>query len=220
MSEYTTLLTAPLLRYLTDHTAPEDDFLRSLKREAREKGLRPIWIAPEQGSLLQILLRLVGAREVIEVGTLAGYSAIWMARALSGGGRVHTIEVSAKHADFAEKWIAKSDVAAKIKVYRGAAKDLLPKFKTGSADAIFLDADRESYSLYFRHALRVVRTGGLIMADNAFLHGALLDGNSEDPDLRAMSEFNEMMAREATLQSIIVPLGDGLWVAVKLAPPQ
>ncbi len=217
MSENTTLLNGPLLRYLAEHTTPEDDFLRSVKREALANGMKPIWIAPEQGSLLQILLRLSGAREVIEVGTLAGYSAIWMARALPEDGRVHTIEVSSKHADFAEKWIAGSDVASRIKLYRGAAKDILPKFKSGSADAVFLDADRMNYSLYFGHALRLVRTGGLVMADNAFVHGKLLDKTSRDADTRAMSDFNEMLSREPTLRSIIIPLGDGLWVAVKTA---
>ncbi len=217
MSEHTTLLNEPLLRYLSEHTTPEDDYLRTLKREALADGLKPIWIAPEQGSLLQILLRLAGAREVIEVGTLAGYSAIWMARALPEGGRVHTIEVSGRHADFAEKWIASSDVASRIKVYRGAAKDLLPKFKNGSVDAVFLDADRTSYEHYLGHAMRLVRTGGLIMADNAFVHGKLLVDTSRDLDSRAMSDFNERVAHEPSLLSIIVPLGDGLWVAVKTA---
>ncbi|MGD0309346.1 MAG: O-methyltransferase [Acidobacteriota bacterium] len=218
MSEHTTLLTKSLLRYLAERTTPEDVFLKSLKHAALEldEEFPAIWIAPEQGSFLQILLRLAGAREVIEIGTAAGYSAIWMARALPADGHVRTIEISGKRADFADKWVRDSDVAAKIRIFRGAAEDILPKFKDGSADVMFLDANRACYPLYLRHALRLVRTGGLILADNAFVHGALLANKPASADAEAMRTFNEIIANETALQSIIVPLGDGLWVAVKL----
>ncbi len=202
--------------YLAARTAAEDPFLRELKSAALQQGLPPIWIAPEQGSLMQILLRLAGARQVVEVGTLAGYSAIWMARALPEGGMVRTIELSGRHADFAESWIAKSDVAERIQVHRGAAKDVLAKFKAGSADAAFLDADKENYPLYLRHALRIVRRGGLIMVDNAFAFGQLLDTHPTRRDVASVRRFNDIMAAEKALQSLIVPIGDGLWVAVRL----
>lgn len=202
--------------YLAARTAAEDPFLRELKLAALQQGLPPIWIAPEQGSLMQILLRLAGARQVVEVGTLAGYSAIWMARALPEGGMVRTIELSGRHADFAESWIAKSDVAERIQVHRGAAKDVLAKFKAGSADAAFLDADKENYPLYLRHALRIVRRGGLIMVDNAFAFGQLLDTHPTRRDVASVRRFNDIMAAEKALQSLIVPIGDGLWVAVRL----
>jgi predicted O-methyltransferase YrrM len=205
-----------LLRYLAAHTIQEDGFLRELKSEALKEGLPPIWIAPEQGSLMQILLKLAGAREVVEVGTLAGYSAIWMARALPEGGRVRTIEISGRHADFAERWIARSDVAGRIRLYRGAGKDILPKFKTGSADAAFLDADKTNYRHYLQEVLRIVRPGGLIMVDNAFAFGQLLKENPARTDVDAVRAFNEIMAKESALQSLIVPIGDGLWVGVKV----
>jgi predicted O-methyltransferase YrrM len=209
-------VTKRLLRYLAAHTVQEDDFLRALKSEALEEGLPPIWIAPEQGSLMQILLKLTGAHEIVEVGTLAGYSAIWMARALPEGGRVRTIEISARHADFAERWIARSDVAGRIRLYRGAGRDILPKFKTGSADAAFLDADKANYRQYLKEVLRIVRSGGLIMVDNAFAFGQLLEENPRRTDVGAVRAFNEIMAKESALQSIIVPIGDGLWVGVKV----
>lgn len=104
--------------YVRARTIQEDGFLATLRREAIEAGLPEIHIAPEQGAFLQILVRLAGAREVIEVGTLGGYSAIWMARGLPPEGRVRTIEVQAAHANFAEHWIARSDVAGKIEVHR------------------------------------------------------------------------------------------------------
>jgi len=216
MPEAYVQVSADHFSYLAARTAAEDPFLRELKSAALQQGLPPIWIAPEQGSLMQILLRLAGARQVVEVGTLAGYSAIWMARALPEGGMVRTIELSGRHADFAESWIAKSDVAERIQVHRGAAKDVLAKFKAGSADAAFLDADKENYPLYLRHALRIVRRGGLIMVDNAFAFGQLLDTHPTRRDVASVRRFNDIMAAEKALQSLIVPIGDGLWVAVRL----
>ncbi len=122
MSESSTLVTAEHYRYVAERTAGEDAFLKDLKRAATAEGIPSIWIAPEQASFMQILLRLARARDVVEVGTLAGYSAIAMARALPEGGRVRTIELVAKHADFAERWIAKSDVADRVAVLRGAGR--------------------------------------------------------------------------------------------------
>ena len=164
---------------------------------------------------MQILLRLARAREVVEVGTLAGYSAIAMARALPTDGRVRTIELEKRHADFAERWVAKSDVKGRVEVHRGAGMDVLPGFATDSADAAFLDADKGSYSKYLGECLRIVRRGGLIMVDNAFAFGELFSESPRDREVAAMRAFNEHMAKVTTLHSVIVPLGDGLWVGVK-----
>ncbi len=215
MSEISTVITAAHYRYLGERTVQEDPFLLELKKEAKVEGIPPIWISAEQASFMQILLKLCKAREVVEIGTLAGYSAIWMARALPAAGRVRTIEVSSRHADFAEKWVAKSDVADRIRVFRGAGKNVLPKFADESADAVFMDADKSSYPTYLRECRRIVRRGGLVMIDNAFAFGELFDETSRDADVAAVRAFNELMAAEPAFQSIIVPLGDGLWVAVK-----
>ncbi len=215
MSETSTEVTTEYFRYVAEHTTAEDDFLRDLKQEAVGAGIPSIAIAPEQGSFMQILLRLARAREVVEVGTLAGYSAIMMARALPPDGRVRTIEFEPKHADFAERWIARSDVAGKIEVLRGSGLDVLPRFGADLADAIFIDADKEGYPAYLEHGLRIVRRGGLVMADNAFASGKLLSGPSSDVYVDAIRRFNEAMAKVKALQSIIVPIGDGLWVGVK-----
>lgn len=202
-------------QYIAERTAGEDDFLRELKREAAAAGIPEIWIAPEQASFLQILLKLAGAREVVEVGTLAGYSAIVMARALPEDGRVRTIELETKHADFAEEWIARSDVPEKVRVHRGAGMDVLPRFEADSADAAFLDADKSSYPKYLEQSLRIVRPGGLILVDNAFAFGQLFDENPTDREVPAIRAFNEIMARESRVQGVIVPIGDGLWVGVR-----
>jgi len=215
MSETSTLVTAEHFRYVAERTTREDSFLADLKRAATAEGIPSIWIAPEQASFMQILLRLSRAHEVVEVGTLAGYSAIAMARALPPDGRVHTIELEAKHADFAERWIARSDVAGRIEVHRGSGMDVLPTFAPDSADAAFLDADKASYPRYLAECLRIVRRGGLIMVDNAFAFGELFDETPRDREVAAMRAFNDHMAGERSLQSVIVPLGDGLWVGVR-----
>ena len=215
MSENPTLIDERHVRYITEHTSAEDEFLRDLKREAAAAGIPSIWIAPAQASFMQILLRLARAREVVEVGTLAGYSAIAMARALPADGRVRTIELEQKHADFAERWIARSDVAGRIEVLRGPGLEVLPRLAADSADAAFLDADKSNYPGYLAECLRIVRRGGLIMADNAFAFGELFEEQPKDREVGAIRRFNEVMSREPALASIIVPLGDGLWVGVK-----
>lgn len=214
MSGTSTLVTAEHFEYISQHTVSEDAFLAELKSAATAEGIPSIWIAPEQASFIQILLRLAGARRVVEVGTLAGYSAIVMARALPAGGRVDTIEISPKHADFARRWVARSDVADRVQIHLGGGIDALPSFAAGSADAAFLDADKASYPRYLEECLRIVRKGGLIMADNAFAFGQLFDPHASDREVPAMRAFNEVMAKERRLQSVIVPIGDGLWVGV------
>ena len=215
MSDTSSVVTAEHFRYVADRTTQEDDFLRSLKQAATAAGIPSIWIAPEQASFMQILLKAAGACEVVEVGTLAGYSAIAMARALPEGGRVRTIEVEKKHADFAREWAARSDVAKKVEVILGPGTEVLRSFDDDSADAAFLDADKVSYPRYLTECLRIVRKGGLIMVDNAFAFGELFAASPREESTPAVRAFNEIMAAERRLQSVIVPLGDGLWVGVK-----
>jgi predicted O-methyltransferase YrrM len=215
MSEEATPVTDRHFRYLAERTRGDDDFLAALKRAAREAGIPAIAVSAEQGSFLQILLRLRGARDVVEVGTLAGYSAIVMARALPEAGRVRTIEIEPRFAEFARHWIARSDVRHKIEVIVGAGRDVLPRFEAASADACFLDADKASYGAYLDQCLRILRPGGLVMVDNAFAFGQLFDARPTDPETPAIRAFNDLIAKVEDLQSIIVPLGDGMWVGVK-----
>ncbi len=217
MSADSTRVTERHFAYVRERTTQEDQFLRDLKDAARAAGIPAIWIAPEQAALLQILLRLCGAREVVEVGTLAGYSAIAMARALPQGGRVRTLELSEQHADFAERWIARSDVAGRVEVLRGDARRVLPTLADRSADACFLDADKAGYPAYLQECLRIVRPGGLFLVDNAFAFGQLFDEHPTDREVPAVRAFNDPMAAETRLQKVIVPIGDGLWVGVSRA---
>src|SRR5437773_4952512 len=211
MSDVSTEVGNEHFRYIAERTTAEDEFLRDLKKAAAAAGIPSIWIAPEQASFMRILLKAARAREVVEVGTLAGYSAISMARALPADGHVRTIELDPKHAEFAERWIGRSDVAGRVHVLRGAGMDVLPKLADDSADAAFLDADKASYPKYLTECLRIVRRGGLIMVDNAFAFGDLFNREATRADVAAMRAFNERMAKTRGLQSVIVPLGDGLW---------
>jgi predicted O-methyltransferase YrrM len=215
MSAKSTLVTQQHFDYIASHTSAEDSFLKDLKRAAGAEGIPEIWISPEQASFMQIVLKAAGVKNVVEVGTLAGYSAIAMARALPAGGRVRTIELLEKHANFARSWAAKSDVADRIEVICGSGAEVLAKMEANSADAAFLDADKGGYPTYLEQCLRIVRAGGLIMVDNAFAFGELFDEKPADKEVPAVRAFNEIMAKERRLQGVILPIGDGLWVGVK-----
>jgi len=214
MSAESTRVTERHFEYIRERTTPEGAFLSELKAAARAADIPPIWISPEQAALMRILLRLNRAQEVVEVGTLAGYSAIAMARALPDHGRVRTIELLGRHADFAEEWIARSDVAGRVEVLRGDAREVLAGLPDDSADACFLDADKSGYVTYLEHCLRIVRPGGLFLVDNAFAFGQLFEEHPTDGEAPAVKAFNEHMARVQELEKVIVPIGDGLWVGV------
>jgi caffeoyl-CoA O-methyltransferase len=215
MSSRSTTVTPAHFEYVAARTRGDDPFLKSLKAEAEKAGIPKIQIAPEQASFMQVLLRACRAREVIEVGTLAGYSAIQMARALPAGGRVRTIELDPAHVKFAREWIAESDVKDKVVVIEGKGTEVLATMADDSADAAFLDADKGNYPQYLEASLRIVKQGGLILVDNAFAFGQILDAKPTDREADAVKRFNEIMAREPRVQAVIVPIGDGLWVGVK-----
>jgi caffeoyl-CoA O-methyltransferase len=215
MSAESTTVTPRHFDYIASHTRREDAYLAQLCVDANAAGIPPIHIAPEQASFLQILLRAARARDVIEIGTLAGYSAIVMARALPEGGRLRTIEADPNHAKFARDAIARSDVAGRVELFEGKGMDVLPRFDDGSADAAFLDADKASYGEYLNESVRIVRPGGLILVDNAFAFGQLFEDAPTDPEAPAVKAFNETMAADTRVTSVIVPMGDGVWVGVR-----
>jgi len=215
MSQESTVLTRAHFDYVRAHTRPQDPFLTELKQAATAADMPAIAISPEQASCMQIVLKLMRAEQVVEVGTLGGYSAISMARALPAGGRVRTVEVNPDHASFAEQWVKKSDVAGRVEVHLGSGLDVLPRFETNSADAAFLDADKINYPRYLEECLRIVRKGGLIMADNAFAFGQLLDPTESGPSVEAIRGFNDQVAADPRLHGCMVPLGDGFWIAIK-----
>jgi predicted O-methyltransferase YrrM len=200
--------------YIASLFARDDDVLAALREAADREGLPPISISAVTGRLLQILLSAIGATRVLEVGTLGGYSAIWMARGLPEAGRLVTIEVDERHAEFARRYFARAGLEARIDLRIGRALDVLPAFDGERFDAIFLDADKEPLPTYFDWALRLLRPGGLLIADNALWGGRVLDPETADEGTKGVREFNQRMASDDRVRGTIVPVGDGLAVGV------
>ncbi|MBL9080072.1 MAG: O-methyltransferase [Planctomycetes bacterium] len=213
MSKASTPVDAALFAFVAAHTIHEDGLLRSLRRAAAAAGLPAIHIAPEQAAFLRIALQAARCRRVVEVGTLGGYSAIAMARALPLRGRVVTLEIDPHRAAFARRWIARSDQAGKIEVRLGDAMATLRTLADGSADAVFLDADKERYVHYLRQSMRILRPGGLLFADNVLAGGRVARGRSRHAS--ALRAFVRAAAAQRGLHSVIVPLGDGCLFGVK-----
>ena len=204
-----------LTAYVTDLFAAEDRVLRAIRERQERNGLPPINLSADEGKLLQVLLSAVGARRVLEIGALAGYSGVWLARALPENGVLTTIELDPRHAALARQAFNEAGVGAHARVLEGRALDVLGTLD-GGFDAVFVDADKEPLAQYFEHAVRLVRPGGLILLDNAFRHGSVVDPNDRTPDTEGIRAFNRLAARDSRLIATIVPIRDGLLVAVKV----
>jgi len=204
-----------LSEYIVSLFAPEDELLGALREEADRTGLPPATITPDAGRFLQVLLRAIAARRVLEVGTLGGYSAIWMARALPGDGTLVSVERDERYAAFAERYVARAGLGSVVSVRRGRALDVLPALDGEEFDLVFLDADRVPLAVYVEWAVRLVRPGGLIVAHSALLGGRVANtgASSDDEDVRAAREINLRIAGDARLTSILVPAYDGFLVA-------
>jgi predicted O-methyltransferase YrrM len=193
--------------------APEDEALRAAREAPAAHDMPSISVSPGQGRLLQVLARAVGARRILEIGALAGYSGIWLARALPADGRLISLEVSEKHADVARASLARAGVADRAEVRVGPARETLPALAAEAPfDLIFIDADKAGYPLYLDWALRLARPGGFIVADNTVREGRpLVETLPEGADehTRGMWEYNRRVASEPRLLSIALPTDEG-----------
>ena len=213
MPKTSTPVDETLFAFLATKTTQEDDFLRDLRAAAATAGLPEIHISYEQGTYLKLMMQCLGARRVVEVGTLGGYSAIAMARGMPADGRVLTHELEPSHAEFAREWIAKSDQQGKVEVRVGAAAETLRELPDGGFDAVFLDADKPGYVVYLEHALRLLRPGGALFADNVLAGGRIADGTTDTAvGLRA---FLDAALAAPDLEGLVVPVGDGIYFGVK-----
>ncbi len=206
-----------LEQYATDLFVREDPLLAELRAELEARGFPQIQVPARTGLLLSILVRACGARRVLEVGALGGYSALWMASALPGNGRLVTLEKEEAHAELAREFIERAGRSEVIEVLVGNAQDLLPGMDDeGRWDVVFLDADKERYGFYLKHAERLLRPGGLLLADNVFWQGRILDDAGEaDEATRALQEFNRTLAGHPSFDATILPVGDGVAVGVR-----
>jgi predicted O-methyltransferase YrrM len=189
--------------YVADLLVPSDAALEGALRASAEAGMPAIAVSATQGKLLMLLAQTLGARRILEIGTLGGYSTIWLARGLSAGGRLITLEVDPKHADVARQNIARAGLSDAAEVRLGRAIETLPKLE-GPFDLIFLDADKVSYPEYFSWAVTLSRPGSLIIADNVVRKGAVIEAESSDANVQGVRRFNELMAADKRVSATVI----------------
>jgi caffeoyl-CoA O-methyltransferase len=205
--------------------APEDDALRAAIAAGRAAEMPAIQISPLQGRLLQILAAACGARKILEIGALAGYSGIWLARALPADGRLISLEVSEKHAEVARASLARAGVSDRAEVRVGPATETLPALVADAPfDLVFIDADKPGYPAYLDWALKLTRPGSIIIADNCIRGGApLREPLGDDPATRALGDYDRRVASDPRLLSVAFPIDDdgtdGFAISVVLAEP-
>jgi len=194
---------------LTQLFAPEDDGLRDALQGARDNDMPEIQISPLQGRLLQLLATACGARKILEIGALAGYSGIWLARALPPDGRLISLEVSEKHASVARASLEHAGLGDRAEVRLGPGAEQLPKLVDEAPfDFIFIDADKPGYPVYLDWALKLSRPGSIIVADNCIRCGVPLRGDSDDDATRAISDYDQRVASDPRLLSVAFPMDD------------
>src|SRR6478672_9604801 len=208
--------------YINERLAPEDDALKNTIASLSKAGMPQISVSANQGKFLQVLAVLCQAKKILELGTLGGYSTIWMARALPSDGKLITIEVDAHHAEVAKTNLANAGVGDKVDVRVGKALEVLPQMVSnneGPFDMIFIDADKPPYAEYFEWALKLSQPGTLIVCDNVIREGKILDKNSTDEAVRGAERFNEALARHNDVTATIIQTvgakeHDGMAIAV------
>lgn len=212
-------------RYFSDLFIAPDPALDAALASAAAAGLPSIQVAPNQGKLLALLALALGARTILEIGTLGGYSAIWLGRALPPGGALISLEADPRHAEVARANLARAGLTAGVEVRVGPALQTLPGLLNDPRapfDLVFIDADKVNYVNYLAWALRLTRPGSLIIADNVVRNGAVIDADSDDPNVQAVRRFNAAVAAEprlsaAGIQTVGVKGYDGLTIALVVA---
>lgn len=207
------------LRHKFDHYiaglfAEEDDTLRWIKQQIEHANMPQISVDAGDGYLLQWLMKLVGVKKAVEIGTLGGYSGTWIARALPDDGKLYTLEINEKHAEIARNAFDKAAVSHKVDIVLGDGRQSMKDIEAhGPFDMVFIDADKGSYPDYLAWAVDNLRPGGMVAAHNAFRHGRTVEPAGEED--HAMRNFNQALADEPRLHGMIIPLGDGMAVGIK-----
>ena len=218
MSRRTEQISLHLNAYLTAHSYPPDAILRELANETdylfpTESGLQ---IAPEQGTFMTLLTKLSGATTGIEIGTFTGYSSICIARGLTPDGHLICCDISEEWTSIAKKYWEKAGLADRIELRLGPAIETLRALpRTETFDVAFIDADKGGYLDYWREVVPRTKPGGLIMVDNTFSHGRVIDAGNDSPLVIAVRDFNDHAAADDRVEVVMVPIGDGLTVARK-----
>lgn len=221
MSRQTLQLTEPLMAYLTGPMSREDALLAALRAETERLPEAIMQISPEQGQLLDLLVRLVGARKALEVGVFTGYSSLVLARALGPGGHLVALDVSDEWTAVARRWWERDGVADRVSLRLAPALSTLEALRAegqeGTFDFAFLDADKANYGRYYDHALALLRPGGLLAVDNTLWGGRVAAVVEGDPETQAIRALNARMRDDPAIDFCLVPVGDGLSLARKRA---
>jgi len=220
MSNKTFTLSDDLYAYLFDQSVREPDVLRRLREETARDAMARMQIAPEQGQLMQLLVRLMGARRYLEVGVFTGYSSLAVALALPTDGRIVACDVSESWTKVARRYWAEAGVTEKIDLRLAPALQTLDGLiaggASGSFDFAFIDADKTSYRAYYERALTLIRVGGLIAVDNTLWEGRVAEPKVRDADTQAIRDFNQHLRHDQRVHLCLIPIGDGLSLALKL----
>jgi predicted O-methyltransferase YrrM len=200
-----------LYQYIINTFVKEDDVLKLVVEEAGKQGFPLIHVSPENGKFLQLLIKMISAKQVLEIGTLFGYSAIWMARGLPQDGKLITLELEKEHAAAAERNFRRAGLENKIELLLGKAVDSLDKLKGQKFDFVFIDADKVGYPAYFDKVIGMTNRGGIIAADNTLRKGDVVK-RDVDEGTKAIQVFNKKVADDPRVESLLVPISDGLTV--------
>ena len=207
-------------RYIEQLCVPRNEVFEQALRDASAAELPEIHVSPNEGKLLYLLAKISGARRMLEIGLLGGYSALWLASALPADGKLVTLELEEKHAAVARKNLERAGLLPKIEIRVGDARrslDAIVQDGEPSFDLVFIDADKEGYPAYLDFALRLTHPGSLILADNVIRDGRVTDANATDPIVRAIRQFNQQLASHPDLETILLPIMrnkvDGLAIA-------
>jgi caffeoyl-CoA O-methyltransferase len=214
MTAKTLQLSEALHAYLLANSLRETPVQRALRAATSRMPRSTMQIAPEQGQFLQLLLKLTGALRCVEIGTFTGYSALAMALALPPRGRIVCCDLSEEWTSVAKKYWARASVSKKIQLRLGPALETLKTLK-GPFDFAFIDADKANYQNYFERCLKLVRRGGLIAIDNMLWYGRVVERRDQSADTRAIRAFNRRLRRDRRVDIALVPIGDGLTLALK-----
>ncbi|MCP9955743.1 O-methyltransferase [Actinomadura madurae] len=209
-----------LLSYVREMSLRDDDILRDLRRVTAQLPMgQAMQVMAEEGQFLGLLTALIGARNVLEIGTFTGYSTLCTARRIPSDGRVVTCDISERWPMIAREYWARAGVADRIDVRIGDAtrtlSQLIDEFGTESFDLAFIDADKANYRQYYESALSLVRTGGLIAVDNTLFFGRVIDSSAQDPDTVAIRELNRFLRDDDRVEISLLPVADGLTLARK-----
>ncbi|WP_037315290.1 O-methyltransferase [Salegentibacter sp. Hel_I_6] len=197
--------------YILEHSAKEPEFLAKLNRETNHKVLQPRMLSGNyQGRILSIISKLIAPKSILEIGTYTGYSALCLAEGLPKDGMLHTIDINEELHDFQQKYFQASEFKNKIRQYIGDAREIIPKIDS-KLDLVFIDADKPNYPAYFELIIDKMNSGGLILSDNVLWSGKVVETlKAEDESTRALLEYNKMLAEDERLETVILPIRDGL----------